>query len=146
MKTIEVMLSRTIPATPKEVFDVWMDPKVPGSPWFGSGRAIISKPEVDGLFYHSTISSSDNRSYAHYGRFTKIEPPALVEYTWVSEATHGTETLVRVEFRAAGDDTELTLTHFHVPDSKEGARHREGWVFVLDAVKHKFEKAKGLTK
>jgi hypothetical protein len=33
MKTIELELTRTIPASPIEVFDGWLDPKCPGTPW-----------------------------------------------------------------------------------------------------------------
>ncbi len=32
-KTIEVKLERTIPAPPNEVFDAWLNPKIPGNPW-----------------------------------------------------------------------------------------------------------------
>lgn len=32
--TTELTVKRTIPATPAEVYDVWLDAKSPGSPWF----------------------------------------------------------------------------------------------------------------
>jgi uncharacterized protein YndB with AHSA1/START domain len=32
-KALEIKLERTIPAPPGEVFDAWLDPKVPGNPW-----------------------------------------------------------------------------------------------------------------
>ena len=136
------MLARTIPASPAEVFDAWLDPECPGSMWFGSGRAIVSRFEVDGLFWH-TVEGMNGRTYAHYGRFTKLARPGLVEHTWVSEATRGTETLVRVTFEARGDNTELTLTHHRVPDDAEGHRHRPGWARVLDAMKDHYEQTKG---
>jgi len=31
-------------------FDLWIDPKRPGGPWFGAERTILN-PVVDGLFY-----------------------------------------------------------------------------------------------
>jgi uncharacterized protein YndB with AHSA1/START domain len=42
MKRIDVTVSRVIPASPAEVFRVWLDPKSPGSPWFGSERVILN--------------------------------------------------------------------------------------------------------
>jgi hypothetical protein len=33
----------------QNVFDVWIDPKSPGGPWFGAERVILN-PVVDGLF------------------------------------------------------------------------------------------------
>ena len=32
-KTIELKFERTIPAPPGEVFDAWLNPKIPGNPW-----------------------------------------------------------------------------------------------------------------
>src|SRR5262249_50735649 len=31
--TIEINVQRTIPAPPGEVFDAWLDPRIPGNPW-----------------------------------------------------------------------------------------------------------------
>ena len=49
MKLTDLTVTRMIPAPPTAVFDVWMDPKSPGGPWFGAERTIIN-PVVDGLF------------------------------------------------------------------------------------------------
>lgn len=50
MNTVDLTVSRTIPARAEDVFDVWMDPNSPGGPWFGTDRKIVN-PVVDGLFY-----------------------------------------------------------------------------------------------
>jgi uncharacterized protein YndB with AHSA1/START domain len=31
-RTIEIKVERTIPAPPREVFDAWLDPQIPGNP------------------------------------------------------------------------------------------------------------------
>ena len=49
-KTIEFKFERTIPAPPGEVFDGWLDPKVPGNPWNAAEKFILDL-KVDGLFY-----------------------------------------------------------------------------------------------
>jgi uncharacterized protein YndB with AHSA1/START domain len=36
MRLTEISVSRTIPAPAEKVFDVWIDPKSPGGPWFGA--------------------------------------------------------------------------------------------------------------
>ena len=46
---------------------------------------------------------------AHYGRFLQIDRPRRVEYTWMSEATKGAESIVRVTMEPQGDQTEVTL-------------------------------------
>jgi uncharacterized protein YndB with AHSA1/START domain len=50
MNLTDLTVSRTIPATAERVFDVWINPKSPGGPWFGADRVILN-PVVDGLFY-----------------------------------------------------------------------------------------------
>jgi uncharacterized protein YndB with AHSA1/START domain len=131
MKRIELTVSRTIPAPPAEVFDVWLDAKSPGSPWFGAERVILD-PVVDGLFYHSI--RHEGRTWAHYGRFVRVQKPRVVEHTWLSEATHGVETTVTVTLEPKGAATLVTLRHTNVPDDDLGRGHEAGWNFVLGAL------------
>jgi hypothetical protein len=60
-----VTVSCTIPAPAEKVFDVWMDPKSPGGPWFGGDRVILN-PIVYGLFYFAL--KHEGRTWPHYGR------------------------------------------------------------------------------
>jgi uncharacterized protein YndB with AHSA1/START domain len=131
MNHIDLTLSRIIKAKPEQVFDVWLDTRSPGGPWFGCERVIL-QPVVDGLFYHGV--RHDGRMWAHYGRFIRLERPRLIEHTWVSEATRGIETIVTLDIAPRGDETALTLRHSNVPDDAMGRRHEEGWTFVLSAI------------
>ena len=72
MKLIDITVSRAIPAPVDKVFDVWIDPKSPGGPWFGADRVIVN-PVVDGLFYLAV--KHEGRTWPHYGRFVRIGPP-----------------------------------------------------------------------
>ena len=131
MNRIDLTLSRIIKAKPEQVFDVWLDTRSPGGPWFGCERVIL-QPVVDGLFYHGV--RHEGRMWAHYGRFIRLERPRLIEHTWVSEATRGIETIVTLDIAPRGDETALTLRHSNVPDDAMGRRHEEGWNFVLSAI------------
>jgi hypothetical protein len=62
-KTMEFKFERTIPASPGEVFDGWLNPKIPGNPWNAAEKFVLD-PKVDGLFYWTLNGTS------HYGRFT----------------------------------------------------------------------------
>ncbi len=140
MKLIDITVTRTIPALAEDVFDVWIDPKSPGGPWFGAERVILN-PIVDGLFYFAV--KHEGRTWPHYGRFLLIERPRKVEYTWVSEATQGVESVVAVAFAPRGDQTEVTLRHsdvpdVNVPDDEMGRRHQEGWTWVLSMLEERF--------
>jgi uncharacterized protein YndB with AHSA1/START domain len=138
MKTMELELTRTILASPEDVYDVWIDPKSPGSPWFGGGKAIV-QPHADGLFYH--VVSFEGHDWAHYGRFVVLSRPSRIEHTWVSEGTRGLESIVSLSFEPAGKSTLVTLRHTNLPDDEMGRRHNEGWGYVLDCIVARFDKS-----
>jgi len=48
-KTIEFKFERTIPAPPGEVFDAWLNPKIPGNPWNAADKLLLNS-KVDGFF------------------------------------------------------------------------------------------------
>ncbi|MGB2672815.1 MAG: SRPBCC domain-containing protein [Candidatus Acidiferrum sp.] len=135
MKLTEITVTRAIPASAEEVFDVWINPKSPGGPWFGADRVILN-PVVDGLFYLAV--KHEGRTWPHYGRFLKIDRPRVVEYTWMSEGTKGAESIVTVTMEAKGEDTEVTLRHSGVPDDDMGRKHKDGWAWVLSALAESF--------
>lgn len=136
-KQTELTLTRTIRASPAEVYDVWLDTKSPGGPWFGCNRVILD-PKVDGLFYHSVRHES--RDWAHYGRFITLERPRRIEHTWVSEGTRGLESVVSLSFEPEGNETRVTLRHTGVPDDEFGLMHKDGWGFVLGSIEQRFAK------
>ena len=123
-KRIEIKLERTIPATPDEVYEGWLDPKVPGNPWNAADR-VLSDPKVDGLFYLSL------RGTAHYGRFTAIERPRRLQHTWISPNTLGYESTVTVTFAEKDNGTLMTLVHSGLPDDEKGRSHDKGWSYFL---------------
>ncbi|MFI4994974.1 MAG: SRPBCC domain-containing protein [Hyphomicrobiales bacterium] len=134
-KTTELTLTRSIAASPVEVYDVWIDAKSPGSPWFGAAKAIV-QPVVDGLFYH--LVEFEGHDWAHYGRFIRLDRPSHIEHSWVSEATRGLESIVSLRFAPEGAGTLVTLRHANLPDDDMGRRHAEGWGFVLDMIAKRF--------
>lgn len=105
------------------MFDVWINPKSPGVPWFGAERLILN-PVVARLFYFAV--KHEGRTWPHF------------EYTWVSEATQGVESIVAVTFDPHGDRTQVTLRHSGVPDDEMGRRHDEGWTWVLSMLAERF--------
>ena len=139
IKTTELTVTRIIPAKPAEIFDVWLDSKSPGSPWFGVAKAIVN-PVVDGLFYH--LVQFEGCGWAHYGRVTALERPSKIQHTWVSPATRGLESVVTLSFEPQGDQTLVTLHHANLPDDEMGRRHQEGWGFVLAMLAERFIRQK----
>lgn len=124
-KTIEIKCERTILASPGEVFDAWLNPKIPGTPWY-EGDKLIFDPKVDGLFYWLIDGNT------HYGRFTEIKKPGRIQHTWMSRYTLGEESVVTLTFEKKGEGTLLTLVHSDLPNVEEAKGHDEGWNYFLD--------------
>jgi uncharacterized protein YndB with AHSA1/START domain len=139
MKLIDVTVTRTIPASPEEVFDVWLDPDSPGGLWFGVKRVILA-PVVDGLFHH--VVEHEGRLWPHYGRFIALDRGRTIEHTWVSEATQGLETVVHVALEPRDGETHVTLRHTGIPDDEMGRGHEAGWTWLLSTLAERFEAAR----
>jgi uncharacterized protein YndB with AHSA1/START domain len=133
-KTIEVKVERTLATSPGEAFDAWLNPKIPGTPW-NTADKLLFDPRVDGFFYWAF------RGTPHYGRFTKIERPALLEHTWMSPSTSGLESMVTVTFAEKGEVTLMTLVHSGLPDTDGGRSHEKGWNYFLDSFPAQFRRA-----
>jgi uncharacterized protein YndB with AHSA1/START domain len=133
-KTIEVKVERTIPAPLVEVFDAWLNPKVPGNPWNAADKLMLN-PEVDGFFYWNV------KGTPHYGRFTEMERPGRIQHTWVSPNTLGEESTVTVTFKKQGEGTLMTLVHSNLPDTDRGRSHDKGWNYFLDIFPQQFTDA-----
>ena len=133
-KTLEFKFERTIAAPPGEVYDAWLDPKVPGNPWHESDKLILN-PVVDGFFYWLT------RGTPHYGRFTETGRPHRIQHTWMSPSTLGQESVVTLTFEKKGQDTLMTLVHSGLPDTDGGRGHERGWNYFLGTFPSQFGNA-----
>jgi len=138
-KTIEVTVERTIPAPAGEVFDAWLNPKIPGNPW-NMAEKLILDPKVDGFFYWLVQGTP------HYGRFTEVRRPARIQHTWMSPNTSGLESTVTVTFEKRGKDTRMTLVHSGLPDTDGGRSHDKGWNYFLGIFPGQFAAAAGRKK
>ena len=130
-KRLAFTIERTIPAPAGDVFDAWLDPRVPGSPMNAAERFIVD-PRVDGLYYWAL------KGTAHYGRFTAFERPRRMQHTWVSPNTLGQESTVTVTFEPQGDQTIMTLVHSDLPDDERARGHDGGWGYFLGTFREQF--------
>lgn len=131
-----VILQRTFSAPRERVFRAWTDPDELKK-WFGpSDQFTVPTAEVDlrvGGKYRIAMRSPDGNLNVAAGVYREIRPPERLVFTWSWEegGMDIGETLVTVEFRGAGQSTEVVLTHELLPTDEARKAHGEGWTGCL---------------
>jgi uncharacterized protein YndB with AHSA1/START domain len=130
-------MTRMIPAPIQKVWDAWTQPELLAR-WAAPEGIDHIEYDVDlkpGGAYTLRMKTPEGGQHTAVGVYTVVDAPHRLAYTWdwVEEDYHmGVETLVTVEFRPAGEATEVVLTHerFPVEDATQG--HIEGWSSCLN--------------
>ena len=131
MKTIEFKFERTIPASPDEVFDGWLDPKIPGNPWNAAEKYLLN-PKVDGLFYWALKGTS------HYGR-SHGDRAAGSNSAYLDVTQYpGAGVDGHADLQEQGEDTLMTLVHSGLPDHELARGHEKGWNYFLGVYLEQF--------
>lgn len=132
-ETGRIVVTRSIPATVEELFDAWLDPESLAQ-WMHPGTDARSTATVDarvGGAFEVVMHYADG-SKRHHGEYRVIERNRKLVFTWFSDATHHTETLVTVVFNALSSSTEIVLTHERMPDHQAGLSHIRGWTGAFE--------------
>jgi uncharacterized protein YndB with AHSA1/START domain len=129
----KVTVRREIKALVEEIFDAWLDP---GSLalWMRPGGIPRSTAKVDpreGGTYEIVMHHTSG-PLVHTGVYRVIDRPKRLVFTWFSDATRHTESLVTVEFHARHGTTEVVVTHEQLPDEGAVPSHTDGWTQALD--------------
>jgi uncharacterized protein YndB with AHSA1/START domain len=124
-------LSRRFKAPREAVFRAFTDP-VALTKWFGPEGVSVGNVKVDlrpGGTYSMVFNHADGGSHGLSGVYREILPPERLVMTlvWDDGDLAGLETLVTLEFAAAGAETELTLTHEKLPSQNALDLHNQGW-------------------
>ena len=82
--------------------------------------------------YRIVMHAPDGETFRVGGVFREIVPDRKLVYTWAWESTPERESLVTLELSAAGDGTDLVLTHQRLADVEARDKHLQGWIGCLD--------------
>jgi len=121
-------VTRTIDASPGELFDTWT--RVELMRWlYGKEGSASVDLRVGGAY--SMEMAYEGKLYHHEGEYLRIERPTLLEFTWLSEGTGHKVSVVRVAFQPVGMKTQVTITHVGMPENMV-ADHTQGWTELLE--------------
>ena len=104
--------------------------------WFvskESERTIEADMDVrPGGDFNILMGDPEDRYHA-FGQYKRVEPPTLLEFTWQWEESSIEKgiSLVTLEFRPDGAQTEMTLTHARLASDVSVQAHTEGWTAIV---------------
>ena len=136
---LSLTTSRLIAASPKQLYDAWLDPKMLVQFMIaGDGMSCpkaATDPKIGGRY--EIIMNDGSRDIPHTGEYLVLEPHSRIAFTWFSPfAEHGTE--VRLSFAEEAGGTRIELTHLKFQSEESRNGHEMGWNAILDVLQRKY--------
>jgi uncharacterized protein YndB with AHSA1/START domain len=124
-------LTRSYPVAPEKVWRAWTDPEAVKH-WWGPGPGEpVSLAELDvrvGGRFRIVFGGPQGRAHEVQGVYREVVPNRRLVFTWTwPNSTPERESLVSLEFRAAGRGTELAFLHQQLFDEAVRDNHKRGW-------------------
>jgi len=131
-KTI-VKVTRMMPARPEAVFAAWTD-QSGLTQWFcpGTMQLVLAELDVRVGGHFRLLMRGELGDYDVRGVYREVNPPSRLAFTWMPSSSRGEESLVIIDLRPAGNQTEFILTHERHPDDDTRARRQQGWEAITD--------------
>ncbi len=128
-------IRRRLSASPEKIWRALTEPEGLRR-WMAPGVDFaIPVAEVDlrvGGRCHLIMRSPEGEEHDLNCVYREIVPPRKLVYTWAWKSAPERESLVTIELRAAGQETELMLTHERFYDEPARDEHNRGWTICLD--------------
>jgi len=141
-------LVRVFDAPRERVFDAWVV-QDQFAQWMCPPGVMIDECLIDvrpGGAWRIKGRYGDRR-FASSGVYLEVKRPDRLVFTWAHHAgddfgsARGHETTVRIELRALGSKTELTLLHGPFADTPSRDNHNRGWTGSFDKLETFLRKA-----
>lgn len=135
LDTSTLRIVRVFDAPRERVFNAWVKQEQ-FVQWMCPPGVLIDECVIDvrpGGEWRIGGRHSGDRRFASSGVYLEVKRPERLVFTWAHHADadysspRGHETTVRIELRALGNKTELTLLHGPFVDQPSFANHNQGW-------------------
>ena len=148
----KLVVRKVVQARIDRVFEAWINPDMMSKWYFCHPdwtARCTSDPRVGGKYEVEMFTSEKSRekyegkdvgeSVLHYGEYLEISRPARLVFTWSSPFVENT--IVTVELKDLGDETEIWLTHELLETEADRDAHEGGWKGVMDSISNFFNAA-----
>ena len=142
---LTLRVERTFQAPVEAVFGAWTSAEVIRRWWQAEVGWETSEAEVDvrvGGVIRVVMRDSDGDEYGGGGRYTEVEPPSRLAFTWLWDG-NPTRTLIEVDFEEADGVTTVRFSHSGLWDEEAVRSHEHGWSNVLESLRREVELAAG---
>ena len=138
-------LSRRYPVAPEKVWRAWTDAQAVRK-WWGPGPGEpVSLAELDvrvGGRFRIVFGGPDGKMHECAGVYKEVVPNRKLVFTWSwPNTTPERVSVVTIEFRAVGKETDLLFKHEQLFDEKVRDDHQRGWSSSLDKLEHFLQRA-----
>ena len=134
--TLELVVRRTIAATPEQLFAAWTQPERLKQ-WWGPEGVTCIDAAVDlrvGGRYRIGDKLPDGNVLWITGEYRIIEPPTKLVYTWGIESETNASEMVTVRFEPSENGTEVIVIHERIRDVSTQKQHDQGWQGCLNGL------------
>ncbi|MFC1407671.1 SRPBCC domain-containing protein [Streptacidiphilus sp. N1-12] len=133
MSDTVVRVTRTLKASPEQVFAAWTDAdqlQLWLCPDPGFVAEAVCDPVVGGRYRIVKMLASGADEVT--GEYLVVEPPHRLVFTWAAGTTQHRTTRVTVTLRPEGDATEMTILHELLPTQPIHDGARRAWTGMAD--------------
>lgn len=133
----KLVMRRTFKAPVQKIFDLWTSADGMRQFFFPPQAQVINL-DVDfriGGKYRITFKKSDGEVLTVSGVYREITAPSRFACTWTWEEDSPedvVETLLTLDFKARGNETDVVLTHENLRSVESRDGHAAGWGAILD--------------
>lgn len=137
-------LSRTLRATPGQVFDAWVDPNILVK-WWGPQGFTTPEIELDvreGGAWTTVMQSPQGSRHHVSGVYKVIDRPKRLVFTWAwtqDDGSRGHETEVELTFADQGGTTLMTMVQKVFAEVEHRNNHEGGWTSSFDKLAALFD-------
>ena len=129
-------LERTFQAPAQAVFDAWTNEEVLRRWFHGEHDWETSHAQVDlqlgGAVRVVMLDPEKGVEHGGGGRYTEIDPPNRLAFTWIWDDDEQRETLIELDLEESGGATTVRFTHSNLQDEESVRSHEGGWNNAFD--------------